>query len=273
MDSSAPLSASPPENAQRLTVSSFFKIGRVLVILVSYAFIFLGFLCQIGGVGKANKDCGENCKDAFRYYWWTTSFQVLVVLGVAATLVTNTLKEVSMGVSILMAVSITQMIFSAEQFLDSRNEESGEYMPAAGYMLATVGDMLLALVMGVTEVPTVQLVETAELRTMVQGLQIWPKRQQQQQQTEMMANAQMGGQTGAQQPVGHYPQTGGEASTDPYSQPIGGDRVPLQGQQPSAQERFHNLAPHFQGQQQQYGAPSAPPPVTSFQQPAYMVNP
>lgn len=148
-------------------VSNVFKI---FVSVVAFVLIFVGFLLQLGGVGDVHSECNDendpdadfareliaaptNCEDRFRSLWWATFFQFLLGIAVAMVLLLDVVKDVTIALSIFMAISTVQIINAAEDALDME-EESGPRAAATGYIFSAMGNFMLIFVIGVTGTPT-----------------------------------------------------------------------------------------------------------------------
>lgn len=149
-------------------------IGMFLLKSIPAVFVgvlsFVGFVLQLGGVGNLHRDCSDesdfstgDCHDQFRFVWWTSFFQIIVVVLVGLVTAVGKLNEARLAVLLFIGISTLQVILGADRFLGNDIDDS-QRTAAAGFIFSAMANFLLILGIGVPEIPLAQIPQSALTR-------------------------------------------------------------------------------------------------------------
>ena len=97
---------------------------RPLISLVASGLAVGGFVLQLIGIATRNNDCNDwesnkTCREHFRMYWWTTSFQFFVALVCLLFLAIGSAKTVRIFLTACLCISTVLCILATDYFMNA----------------------------------------------------------------------------------------------------------------------------------------------------------
>ena len=171
--------AAQTSSAYVVTVPSFsFSVKcnlRLLISLIAFGLVIAGFVMQLVRIFNKNDDCNngfesaEACREYFRMYWWTSSFELLIALVSLLFLATGLAKTMRIFLSVCLGISTVLCMFATDYFLNPVNHRYNRYgfyhseykyhrsysdddeadtIGVTGYILSSIANFLLIYLVG-----------------------------------------------------------------------------------------------------------------------------
>lgn len=143
------------------TISRRNHVGAIWIVI---ALAFCSWVVWLAGLASVQKFCNSiqngtgGCNHLYQFWWWVLAFELVSLLGLAATLVLGRLRSTRVMWTGLLAVLSVLKINGSDLFLFQGYNSIGQFhtrlnVTAAGFIMSSIFNLLLLIMVALNPQP------------------------------------------------------------------------------------------------------------------------